>query len=71
MPGKELPKAYDPKAVEEKWYGLWTEHDYFHADVNAAGTAFSSTPDFKNMFRLGPVTNFEFKSSGTNSINAP
>ena len=28
----ELPKAYDPKLVEEKWYRLWKERGYFHAE---------------------------------------
>ncbi|MCH8286694.1 class I tRNA ligase family protein, partial [candidate division KSB1 bacterium] len=26
----DLPKIYDPKAVEEKWYRFWSEKDYFH-----------------------------------------
>ncbi len=29
----ELPKAYAPKAVEEKWYSWWEEHGYFYAEV--------------------------------------
>ena len=29
----ELPKAYAPKAVEEKWYTWWEEHGYFYAEV--------------------------------------
>ncbi|NLW60240.1 MAG: valine--tRNA ligase [Firmicutes bacterium] len=29
-----LPKTYDPKAVEEKWYRFWLEHDCFHAEVD-------------------------------------
>ena len=28
----ELAKAYDPKLVEEKWYRLWKERGYFHAE---------------------------------------
>lgn len=28
----ELPKAYDPKLVEEKWYSFWQERGYFRAD---------------------------------------
>ncbi|HPM40920.1 MAG TPA: class I tRNA ligase family protein, partial [bacterium] len=27
----ELPKAYDPKAVETKWYSFWKDGGYFHA----------------------------------------
>ncbi|MBO4330897.1 MAG: class I tRNA ligase family protein, partial [Oscillospiraceae bacterium] len=26
---KELPKTYDPKAVEEKIYKMWVDGDYF------------------------------------------
>jgi valyl-tRNA synthetase len=26
---KELPKTYDPKAVEDRIYGLWLEGNYF------------------------------------------
>jgi valyl-tRNA synthetase len=29
----ELPKAYAPKAVEEKWYSRWEQQGYFYADV--------------------------------------
>ncbi len=38
---KELPKAYEPRAVEEKWYAFWLERGYFHADENAGGTPYS------------------------------
>lgn len=30
----ELPKVYDPKAVEDKWYKYWNDNGYFHAEVN-------------------------------------
>lgn len=30
-----LEKGYDPKNVEEKWYKIWEEKNYFHADENA------------------------------------
>ena len=29
---KELPKTYDPKSVEAKIYGMWTDGNYFHAE---------------------------------------
>ena len=32
MAEKELPKSYEPKGVEEKWYSYWLEKGYFHAD---------------------------------------
>ncbi len=29
---KQLPKVYNPKDVEEKWYKFWEKKGYFHAD---------------------------------------
>ena len=31
----DLPKAYDPKQVEDKWYAYWDDHDMFRADANS------------------------------------
>ena len=25
----EIPKNYDSKSIEEKWYKFWLENDYF------------------------------------------
>ena len=33
----ELPKAYDPKAVEKKWYSFWKDGGYFHAPDRPEG----------------------------------
>jgi len=30
----EMPKLYDPKQVEKKWYELWERSGYFHAAPN-------------------------------------
>lgn len=32
---KELPKAFDPKLVEEKWYSFWEKGGYFTADPHS------------------------------------
>ena len=32
-----LPKAYEPQAVEGKWYRFWEEHGYFKPRAEAAG----------------------------------
>lgn len=32
-----LPKAYEPQAVEGKWYRFWEEHGYFQPRKEAAG----------------------------------
>ena len=31
---EEMPKAYDPKTVEDKWYKFWLEKDYFKPVIN-------------------------------------
>ena len=30
----EMPKAYDPKAVEQKWYKFWLEKGYFTPKID-------------------------------------
>ena len=30
----DMPKGYDPHAVEDKWYQYWEEHKYFRATVD-------------------------------------
>ena len=37
----ELPKRYDPKAVEPKWYQRWLENRDFVADPESSKPAFS------------------------------
>jgi len=31
----ELPKSYDPKLVEEKWYAFWEKEGFFRADAHS------------------------------------
>ena len=38
---KELPKTYDPKAVESKIYDLWTKGGYFKGTIDPAKKPFS------------------------------
>jgi len=37
----ELPKAYDPAQVEQKWYRFWIEQRYFHADAQTPKAPYS------------------------------
>ncbi|MGI6566331.1 MAG: valine--tRNA ligase [Firmicutes bacterium] len=39
--GKEIPTVYDPHAVEAKWYKIWEESGYFHAEVDKSKPPFS------------------------------
>jgi valyl-tRNA synthetase len=36
----ELPKAYEPREVEEKWYRFWLERGFFHANPNSGKRPF-------------------------------
>src|ERR1700687_2597915 len=36
-----MAKAYDPAEVEAKWYDVWVEQGYFHANANTAKAPFS------------------------------
>src|SRR5260370_6793144 len=37
----ELPRAYDPAQVEQKWYRFWLEQGYFHADARTPKAPYS------------------------------
>ena len=36
-----IPKVYDPAAVEKKWYAYWIEHGFFHQPVDKSRKPFS------------------------------
>ncbi len=38
---REIPKAYEPQLIEQKWAKSWAEENLFRADVNAPGPVFS------------------------------
>jgi valyl-tRNA synthetase len=60
MSTKELPKSYEPKSVEQKWYDFWLEKKYFHADVNAGGRPFSIVippPNVTGSLHIGHALN--------------
>lgn len=40
MRGGEMPKAYEHKAVEERWYDYWVRQGLFNADVNPSRQPF-------------------------------
>jgi len=54
----ELPKRYDPKAVEPKWYQRWLENRDFVANPESPKPAFSIVmppPNITGMLTLGHV----------------
>ncbi|MFZ5597805.1 MAG: valine--tRNA ligase [Bacillota bacterium] len=34
MPKTDMPTTYDPKSVEDRWYGFWEENGFFRGEVN-------------------------------------
>ncbi len=38
---REIPKAYEPQLIEQKWAKKWAEDNLFRADVSAPGPVFS------------------------------
>ncbi|HEY2569056.1 MAG TPA: valine--tRNA ligase [Candidatus Udaeobacter sp.] len=56
----ELPKRYDPRLVEPKWYQRWMENRDFVADANSPKPPFSIVmppPNITGMLTLGHVLN--------------
>ena len=41
MTTPQLDKTYDPKAVEARWYEVWTKQGYFHASPTHPGQPYS------------------------------
>ena len=56
----EIPKAYEPQAVEEKWYDFWLKQKCFVADPASAKPAYSIVippPNVTGMLHMGHVLN--------------
>ena len=57
---KELPKAYNPKDVEDKWYRYWESHNLFHATVDMRKTPYTVVippPNITGILTMGHVLN--------------
>lgn len=56
----ELPKAYEPQAVEEKWYAFWQEQNCFTANADSPKPGYSIVippPNVTGMLHMGHVLN--------------
>ncbi len=56
----ELPSSYEPKEVEEKWYKIWEDGKYFHADVNDGKDPYCIVippPNVTGMLHMGHALN--------------
>ncbi len=60
MTSSERSKAYDPRAVEERWYRSWTDQGLFHADNGSANAPFSIVippPNVTGSLHIGHALN--------------
>ncbi|MFW6414258.1 MAG: valine--tRNA ligase [Verrucomicrobiota bacterium] len=60
MSTNEMAKAYEPAAVEKKWYPEWEQRGYFHADPESSKPPYSIVippPNVTGMLTLGHVLN--------------
>src|SRR4051794_38931654 len=56
----EIPKVYEPQAVEQKWYSTWLEQECFRADPKSAKKAYSLVippPNVTGILHMGHVLN--------------
>ncbi len=57
---RQLAKAYDPKAVEGKWYQYWLDNNYFHAEVERGKQPYAVVippPNVTGRLHLGHALN--------------
>jgi valyl-tRNA synthetase len=56
----EIPKAYEPRSVEDKWYDFWQKNGCFTAHAASAKPAYSIVippPNVTGMLHMGHVLN--------------
>ena len=60
MSSPTLEKAYNPAAIEDKWYSHWLEKKYFHADEHSKKEPYTIVippPNVTGMLTVGHVLN--------------
>ena len=56
----EIPKAYEPQSVEDKWYDFWLKQNCFTANAQSSRPAYSIVippPNVTGMLHMGHVLN--------------
>ena len=56
----EIPKAYEPLAVEDKWYKYWQDNEIFRSDVDESKTPYVipiPPPNITGMLTMGHILN--------------
>jgi valyl-tRNA synthetase len=57
---KEIPKAYIPNSVEEKWYQYWLDNKLFHSEVDNTKTPYTIVippPNVTGHLHMGHILN--------------
>ena len=60
MAKNDLPKQYDHKAAQERWYPFWEEHGYFHAEPDKTRKPYTIVippPNVTGALHLGHALN--------------
>jgi valyl-tRNA synthetase len=55
-----LPKSYEPREAELRWYQYWLDHDFFHAADRGSKKPFSIVippPNVTGMLHMGHALN--------------
>ncbi|MCU0453135.1 MAG: valine--tRNA ligase [Bacteroidetes bacterium] len=60
MSSTELPKTYDPKSVEDRWYASWEQGRHFHASVHPDRKPYTIVippPNITGILTMGHILN--------------
>src|SRR5665647_607267 len=60
----DIPKNYDPKVIENKWFDFWMSNDYFHSIVDYEKTPYTTVlppPNSCNSLHIGHAINATFQ----------
>ena len=56
----DMPTAYEPRGIEDRWYRYWEERGYFHADAASTRPPFSMVippPNVTGVLHMGHALN--------------
>lgn len=56
----EIPKAYNPSSVEDKWYSYWLDKNIFHSEVDKEKEPYTIVippPNITGMLTMGHILN--------------
>lgn len=57
---EDIPKAYNPKEAEDKWYKYWEDHKLYHSEVDESKTPYTIVippPNITGILHIGHILN--------------